>query len=438
MVVLAAMLAGHVSTSWHASPDSALYMGLARSLIAGDGYTFNYAPHAMVPPLFPLIVAGEMKLFGEFYLALNIGQAVFALACVPVAFALLRRGFGDDLAFVGTAMFALSHVLWRYSSMVITDVPFAFFAMLAMLAGMWAAGARKWLWAKAAAAGLLLGACGLIRANGLVLLAAVAPAIWLGWAARRRIVRAAGVALVSVLALEPAALWKAYVATTSSEASSTYYDVSVLAKPAAQMVRAMAVNLFVDLPREMSNMLIGVSDIPIVLNWLLPLAVLVGCVICVRRRSVVLPVAIIATFCVMALVPEAKSRYLLFLLPGLYALAIVGVTAVVRRLAGGLRASRVDSQRIIAIAVIVPLLCNVGHNLTKLYQWRGDSVPYGHRIGKRQGWFEASAYILAHNPPAEDGGRPGAVILARNHSVVHYLSLAKTVPMKYGGDIESV
>ena len=148
MVVLAAMLAGHVSTSWHASPDSALYMGLARSLIAGDGYTFNYAPHAMVPPLFPLIVAGEMKLFGESYLALNIGQAVFALACVPVAFALLRRGFGDDLAFVGTAMFALSHVLWRYSSMVITDVPFAFFAMLAMLAGMWAAGARKWLWAR--------------------------------------------------------------------------------------------------------------------------------------------------------------------------------------------------------------------------------------------------------------------------------------------------
>jgi hypothetical protein len=38
-------------------PDSSAYMGLARSLLTGEGYTFAEIPHTKYPPLFPLLLA---------------------------------------------------------------------------------------------------------------------------------------------------------------------------------------------------------------------------------------------------------------------------------------------------------------------------------------------------------------------------------------------
>lgn len=46
-----------INDSWIVDPDSAAYMGLAKSLLAGEGYSFAGVPHTKYPPFFPLLLS---------------------------------------------------------------------------------------------------------------------------------------------------------------------------------------------------------------------------------------------------------------------------------------------------------------------------------------------------------------------------------------------
>ena len=50
---------------WRVGVDSALYRGLARSLVRGDGYVFAGEHHKHAYPGLPLMLAGIEKLVGE-------------------------------------------------------------------------------------------------------------------------------------------------------------------------------------------------------------------------------------------------------------------------------------------------------------------------------------------------------------------------------------
>lgn len=47
---------------WIRNGDSEVYLSIARNLAAGKGYRFNGQPVALVPPLWPLLLAGAMKI----------------------------------------------------------------------------------------------------------------------------------------------------------------------------------------------------------------------------------------------------------------------------------------------------------------------------------------------------------------------------------------
>jgi 4-amino-4-deoxy-L-arabinose transferase-like glycosyltransferase len=78
---------------------------VARSLVAGHGFGSPFVsnqPSAIMPPVYPLIVAGFFLLFGvhtpNAILAIHVFDCVInALACIPI-FLLARRSFGERTA----------------------------------------------------------------------------------------------------------------------------------------------------------------------------------------------------------------------------------------------------------------------------------------------------------------------------------------------------
>ena len=52
-----------VGTTWAPTPDSALYLMLGNNLVSGEGYTLWGAPHAHVPPGYPVML-GVMHWIG--------------------------------------------------------------------------------------------------------------------------------------------------------------------------------------------------------------------------------------------------------------------------------------------------------------------------------------------------------------------------------------
>jgi 4-amino-4-deoxy-L-arabinose transferase-like glycosyltransferase len=78
---------------------------VARALVAGQGFGSPFAstqPSAVMPPVYPLIVAGVFRLFGvhtsRSILAVHAFDCLInALACIPV-FLLARRSFGERAA----------------------------------------------------------------------------------------------------------------------------------------------------------------------------------------------------------------------------------------------------------------------------------------------------------------------------------------------------
>ena len=54
-----------VSGQYKPTPDSAEYVGLAQSLVQGQGYSFNGHEGSRYPPLCALVLAGVMKVTGQ-------------------------------------------------------------------------------------------------------------------------------------------------------------------------------------------------------------------------------------------------------------------------------------------------------------------------------------------------------------------------------------
>ena len=425
MGVQAVVLLSLVCDSWYAVPDSALYMGLGRSLAEGEGYVFNYEPHVMVPPLYPVFLAGVTRLAPPSYLALNIAQVVLALACTPVAFGLLRRVYGADLALLGAGLFALSFALWSAAAKPISDVLFTLLALAAMWAAVCAADGGRRRWQGVVAAGTAIAAAALTRVNGLVVAPAAAAAIWLRWRDRSRRERLAAGAVVMVLSAAPLAVWQQYIQAQAGGESVTYADAAVY-KAGGRMLDVVVHNLLVEIPMEISNLCVGVSDVPPGVSFLIPAGVLIGAGVCIRRRRAVLPVSLVAMIALLCVVPGVRMRYLLFLMPAIIVWLAIGLTAAVRRFRKR-SVGRGALVRSVGTAAILLAAVHAGHAVSKGIRQRQGHTPGQSRIEKKQGWFTACRYILDHDAGVAAGGRPEAVILAGEHSVVHYLTRARTL-----------
>ena len=110
--------------------DGGLYAGIGYSLQDRGAYEFNEVP-GDVPPVYPVVLAFFIKLFGEkgIFLATPILSAVFILA----VYFLFARELDSDFAFLGALLVFFNPPIFFYTIQVVRDTPLMTFVTLAYL-----------------------------------------------------------------------------------------------------------------------------------------------------------------------------------------------------------------------------------------------------------------------------------------------------------------
>lgn len=187
--------------------DNGTYLSLARALAEQGRYLDLWdparPPHALYPPVFPLLLAGALTLGLRSWIALKLLIVAASVAAVVVSFLWMRRVIGPRAAFAAGLLLAIAPRVLNLSHWVLSDVPFWALSMLALWAFACAddparppANALRWVMMGAVAAALAV----MTRSAGLPLVVAAVAALLL----RRQPKRAAVVALVAGV---PMLLW---------------------------------------------------------------------------------------------------------------------------------------------------------------------------------------------------------------------------------------
>ncbi len=220
---------------WVIDPDASAYVGLARSLVAGDGYTLQGIPHAKFPPGFPLLLSIAIRLTGdrECYGAMRDVTMLMGLLNIILAFAVARRVLrlspGGSL-FIAFSTAVSIYLLQYTASFLRSETTFTAFLLAAVVAG------ERWRERGGARSALLTGLCvaGAMatRSAGIVAIAALAIARLLrrptdASAPHSFAPRMLEVALFAGIGIAPAVIHGAYVSIRSTSLgiqSSSYGD----------------------------------------------------------------------------------------------------------------------------------------------------------------------------------------------------------------------
>jgi 4-amino-4-deoxy-L-arabinose transferase-like glycosyltransferase len=189
--------------------DGSIFIVTARSLAAGDGYTYLGDPFLVRPPGFPLLIAPFVANGGTNFLALNLFMGLIGATGVVLLFAFARSRLGFSLALLTALTVWLNPGYERLTTQVMSDVPGSTLLLLCLVVERWARRApsprREIL------LGLCIGLSAHVRSIVILLVPAIAmsrlllrgkhevDAPWRRFAARRLLLFAA----VSVLTLVP-------------------------------------------------------------------------------------------------------------------------------------------------------------------------------------------------------------------------------------------
>jgi Dolichyl-phosphate-mannose-protein mannosyltransferase len=111
------------------------YTELAKSIIAGTGYGFNFKPETMLPPGFPYLLAWMSSIFGTNHTALVSTMGVFTTLALIFSFEALRRVENRAVAAAICLLVGSSPIFFRFSTTLIySDMPYFFGSMLLLWA----------------------------------------------------------------------------------------------------------------------------------------------------------------------------------------------------------------------------------------------------------------------------------------------------------------
>ncbi len=414
-----------VNSSWHATPDSALYLELGESLAHGTGYKFNGEPHTYVPPGYPVLVSLWAYCFGANFLIYRAFMAIIGLLTAGAGYLLILRLCGRDTALVVGGLFAVNHALLQNSTYTTSDVPFALISLLALhvtLSAAYGRGGISWI----IAAGLMMGLPPLFRINGWGLPPATAFFLFCIWKNRPVGERFGWATVVLLISLIPTLAWELYKSTFPASFHEGTYISALTGRTLFTQI-SIILKSALDYVQESSYALTGASLKTGVLEFICPVLIIIGIATAWRLGDrLFTPMTVVQA--VGLLLAPAGSRYLILLLPGMYLFFGLGLI----RVAGWLTKQGEGLSRIIPGPRLLVLgsfmlmgALNLGHNVITIYQARTPLESYGAE-STRDFPFFATARWLKTQPP-------DTVVMTMHPRVIHYLSGLRTVELVRSG-----
>ena len=123
----------------HTGGDSSSYVSLAESVLRlGDGYSDSMAPgapvpHTVYPPGYPVLMVPLLAIFGRNFVVLKLLSVAFTVASVLVFCVLSKERVSPLLWLAMCLAFAVSPIVVDYSHWILSEAPFLFFTLLALL-----------------------------------------------------------------------------------------------------------------------------------------------------------------------------------------------------------------------------------------------------------------------------------------------------------------
>ncbi len=422
-----------VTNRWWPTADSAVYLGLGRSLAEGEGYLFNGSFCNSFTPGLPLAIAALRIVCGAGFWAPNLFIVLCGLAALVLIYLVMSRVGGCYVGFCVAAATALSYVFYSNAHRILTDIPFMalFWAVLYCMLR-YQRGRVWWL----IAGGLLAAACIAVRAPGLLVMGPVAIGMW---ADRSRATRGArrligaGAILGGAIAGGGAFL---IAARRASERAPQYTKILLrsLDSEAGGRVQHLVEGLM-ELPSTFA--VIFTSQEAAVLNQLgavLLVVALLGAVSLWRRGVRLIPTVVVLYPALLILLAgrfgAIRPRYLLPIQPMLIYAVMEGGCCCVKLVCKW--KSKPAGGDLFARAVTILIALIVVFNAPRMlrnafyYSYLAYTPRYYRviRSGKYAELFELADLIRRRSPPAVRIGMVG-----KEGGILHFLSERRVVSL---------
>jgi len=434
-VAIGAILALSVTVAWwsrapeiSAGGDEATYVILSRSLEHGryrDEFLRGTPPHAKYPPGIPIWIALIRRIAGPNLDAVRAANILLLALTALILGDALRRMAGPWIGVAAVALTALPPPLLSSSGTVLSEVPYAFLATLAVWLTLVADSEARGPWATAAALAAAL-ASFLTRTVGFTVVVAVIAWLLL----LRRWTYALWSALVSSAVV---AGWLAYTAHASAAGGVSYADnlrhiASAGPGGAAGFlvqVGANARSYLLNLPWSL-----GVPTLPgtLVDNvlWLLVLGVSgIAGVLALFRKWPAAAAHLLLSIGVLLAWPWPIDRLITPVIPLIVAAVLTGGFVLARRLGG-------KAQQLVPLLLAVPLsfpglISYAAHDTNHRCDHR-DATAFRCLVPLDRSIVAAAQIIRDSAPPDAviATAKPATIFYFSGHRTVHLLDLLRT------------
>ena len=114
---------------WKPFWDSAIYISLAKSLAAGNGYYYMGLPHAKYPFIFPLMLAPIIKVCGLNFFIMRLLIIVLTISSFYLIYILFKKCTDEGMALAIMLLTGFSSSLLHLSTWILSEVPYMFFSL---------------------------------------------------------------------------------------------------------------------------------------------------------------------------------------------------------------------------------------------------------------------------------------------------------------------
>lgn len=421
-------LAG-VTGLWWPTPDSALYQGLAKSLLSGQGYRFNGQLHNTATPGFPLILAALMAVCNPaiYYWAANLLVVFCGLGALLFSYLAVARIADRRMALAVTLAVGLSYKTYEVTHLILTDAPFALVFWCLVYASLRYLSKGRGLWLLTAGALTVLGLT--IRVPGAIALGAAAVGLALDRSLsalhRRRLAAAV------ILGVTAAVLGGFYLVGKSISPQAPGYAIAVHEglRSTTVLVHRLKTALlpWVPLATVLGGLTTSQEFAPAGVAF--GVLTLVGVISMAWRGRRFTPVVVVLVCLGLVLVAQIRGRYLLTIYPLVVLLMFEGlcrcIQAVVRWTRWSSRAY-LYGVSILVILIIAVNALRLGRNAF-YYGYLGRSHPHKYYATISKGDFVELFDIADRitNPP-------GPIAASKDETYeLHYLTGRILIPIPH-------